>query len=368
MTRTRFTALAATGLTLALALAACGGGSSDEGSGDPNAPFDGQTLKVAAYAGSWGESLTKAFVEPFEKNTGATVELVPGDPATWLTGLRSSQGGAPAYDVVAFTPNVIPNAVDAGVVEALDTAKIESFGDLNEVLVEQSNIGGKQYGVPLSVGSTGIAYRSDKVATAPTDWSDLLDPANCGHAGLNPLTFNMGVEFLAGMIREDGGDIQNQADVDAAFTKLAAAKDCFSTFPADAPSVEGALQNGDSWISAHWDGRAFVMQNNGDPVDYAYPASGSVGALTSFFLASNTEQKDLGYEFLNYLADSEYQPTFSEGTWYATSNDTNEYPAKFEEQIKHGEGAYDDFQWIDYQALSPKLADLQAKWQETLGS
>nr|WP_269329119.1 extracellular solute-binding protein [Kineosporia babensis] len=325
-------------------------------------------MKVAAYAGSWGESLTKAFVEPFEENTGATVELVPGDPASWLTGLRSAQGGTPPYDVVAFTPNVIPNAVDAGVVQALDTAKVENFGELNEVLVEQSNIGGQQYGVPLSVGSTGIAYRTDKVKTAPKDWSDLLDPATCGHAGLNPLTFNMGVEYLAGLIRENGGDIQNQADVDAAFAELAAAKDCFSAFPADAPSVESGLQNGDTWISAHWDGRAFVMQNNGDPVDYAYPASGSVGALTSFFVAENTEEQDLAYEFLNYLASSEYQPTFSEGTWYATSNDSNEYPAKFEEQIKHGKGAYDDFQWIDYQALSPKLADLQAQWQKTFGS
>lgn len=236
------------------------------------------------------------------------MELVPGDPAAWLTGLRSAQGGEPPYDVVAFTPNVIPNAVDAGVVEALDTAKVKSFGDLNEVLVKQSNIGGKQYGVPLSVGSTGIAYRTDKVNPAPTDWSDLLDPANCGHAGLNPLTFNMGVEFLAGLIREDGGDIQNQADVDAAFAKLGAAKDCFSTFPADAPSVESGLQNGDAWISAHWDGRAFVMKNNGDPVDYAYPASGSVGALTSFFVASNTEQEDLAYEFLNYLAPASTSP------------------------------------------------------------
>lgn len=348
---------------LILPLAACSG-SADSGSEEASGDFSGQTLTVAAYAGSWGESLTEAFIEPFEENTGATVELVPGDPASWLSSLRASQGGAPAYDVVALTANVIPSAVDVGVVSELDTDRIDAFDDLNDILVEQSNIDGGQYGVPLTVGSTGIAYRTDKVDTPPTDWPDLLSDEYCGHVAFSPLSFNTGVEFLAGLINEQGGDILNPDDVDAAFAQLEEAADCASTFPADSTSVESALQNGDAWVASHWDGRAFVMQNNGDPVDYAYPASGSVGALTSFFLAEGTENEDLAYEFLNYLASSEYQPTFSEGTWYAASNDTNEYSEEFDEQILSGEGAYDDFLWVDYSALAPELDDLQARWQQ----
>lgn len=351
-------------LALTGTLAAC---SADDGGDDASGDLSGRTLKVAVYAGSWGDSFTEAFVEPFEEETGATVELVPGGPADWLTALRSTKGGAPAYDVVAFTPNVIPSAVSAGVVAELDTARIEQFDQLNTVLAEQSNVGGTQYGVPLTVGSTGIAYRTDKVDEPPTDWSDLLDPAYCGHVAVSPLTFNTGVEFLAGLINEAGGSITNPDDVDAAFEQLETLKDCASTFPADGTSVETALSNGDAWVAAHWDGRAFVQQNAGEPIGFAYPASGSVGALTSLFVTEGTEQEELAYTFLDYVASSEYQPVFSEGTWYAASNDQNEYPAQFDGQITSGEGAYDSFVWVDYETITPQLPDLQARWQEIFG-
>lgn len=360
-------------IALGLALTACGGADQPaESSSDPAATTGagsaaGATLKVAVYAGSWGESFTTAFVEPFEQDTGATVELVPGGPADWLTALRSTQGGDPAFDVVAFTPNVIPSAVSAGVVSPLDTDRIEEFDQLNTTLVAQSDIGGTQYGVPLTVGSTGIAYRTDKVTQAPTDWTDLLDPQYCGHVAVSPLTFNTGLEFLAGLINEAGGTITDPADVDAAFAQLETIADCASAFPADGTSVETALQNGDAWIAAHWDGRAFVQQNNGEPIGFAYPASGSVGALTSLFVTAGTAQEDLAYQFLDYVASSDYQPTFSEGTWYAASNDQNVYPEQFDEQITSGPGAYDDFVWIDYETITPQLPELQARWQEIFG-
>ncbi|MDN3310837.1 extracellular solute-binding protein [Microbacterium oryzae] len=367
MTRTsaplRRGVLAAASITVVGLLASCTGGTGGA-DGEGAADGSGETLTVAVYAGSWGESFDKAFIQPFEEETGATVEVVPGGPADWLTSLRSSQGGEPAFDVVAFTPNVVPNAVASKVVAPLDTDRIESFDQLNDTLVAQSNVDDTQYGVPLTVGATGIAYRTDQVETPPTDWSDLLDPAYCGHVAISPLTFNTGVEFLAGLINENGGSISNPDDVDEAFTQLEGIADCASAFPADGTSVESALSNGDAWIAAHWDGRAFVQANAGEPIGYSYPESGSVGALTSLFVAEGTAQEDLAYEFLNYIASSDYQPTFSEGTWYAASNDENVYPDQFAEQIAHGEGAYDDFVWIDYATLSPQLGDLQARWQQ----
>lgn len=358
--RRRRAAAAVTAVAATALLASCTASTPEDGGSDAS----GQTLTVAVYAGSWGESFDEAFIQPFEEATGASVEVVPGGPADWLTALRSSQGGTPAYDVVAFTPNVIPNAVAAGVIAPLDTDRIDAFDELNTTLVAQSDVDGEQYGVPLTVGATGVAYRTDQVETPPTDWSDLLDPAYCGHVAISPLTFNTGVEFLAGLINENGGSIANADDVDAAFAQLEEIADCASSFPADGTSVETALSNGDAWIAAHWDGRAFVQANAGEPIGYAYPASGSVGALTSLFIAEGTEHEDLAYSFLDYVASSDYQPTFSEGTWYAASNDTNVYPEQFAEQIAHGEGAYDDFVWIDYEELTPQLSDLQARWQQ----
>lgn len=139
---------------------------------------------------------------------------------------------------------------------------------------------------------------------------------------------------------------------------------CVSTFPADSGSMQTALQNGDAWIVPWWDGRAFAMEQDGVDVGFVYPESGAVGALTSYYLAKGSENSDLAYEFLAELAKPENQKVFAEGTWYAASNETNEYSKHFSDRIEYGNKTYEDFAWIDYPTVLPQLNQLQEDWDE----
>lgn len=362
------TILLAVTAAVALALTGCsvdtapaGGGATAAASASGGA---GRTLTVTAFAGAWSETFTKAFVEPFEKRTGAKVQLVPGASAEWLTKLRAANGSNPPYDLMAFTPDITPQAVRAGIIEPLDTAKIAGFSDLSPVLVQHAGSEGKPYGLPLTTGSTGLAYRTDKITTPPTDWSDLLKPEYCGHVGLPPFTYNPGLEMLAGLIKENGGTMSDPASVDQAFAQLAQLKDCVSTFPADSGSMQTALQNGDAWIVPWWDGRAFAMAQQGAPIGYVYPKSGAVGALTSYYVAKGGANTDLAYEFLTELARPENQKIFAQGTWYAASNDKNQYDPAFSERVKYGDAVYQGFAWVDYSVAIPQLNAWQEKWNE----
>ncbi len=325
----------------------------------------GKTLTVTAFAGAWSDTFTKAFVEPFEKRTGAKVQFVPGGGSEWLTKLRAANGQNPPYDLVALTPDLSGQAARANVLQPLDPNRISNWSELSPVLVEHAGVDGTTFGMPLTTGSTGFAYRKDLIANPPTDWSDLLKPEYCGHVGLPPLTFNPGLEMLAGLAHEQGGSLGDPAANQKALDTLTRLKGCVSTYPADSGAMQTALQNGDAWIVPWWDGRAFAMEQNGAQVGFVYPKSGAVGALTSYYLAKGSANSDLAYEFLSEMSKPENMKVFAQGTWYAAANTTITYDQTFASRVKYGNDVYQGFAWIDYAKVLPQLTGLQEKWNET---
>jgi len=355
--------LLAGGLTTSLALTGCAGGPSGEAT-DEGKSFAGQTLRVTAYAGAWQDSFVEAFVEPFEEETGATVEITSGADADWFTQLRAAGGSNPPLDMSVFTPSTVFQAVRAGVLEPVDTAQLDDIDDMSEFLMSTAAVDGVQYGVPLSNGNLGLGYREDLVPEPPSSWSDLWDPQYCGHIAISPITYAAGLQLIAGLVHAEGGELSNEADVDAAFAKLEDLASCVSSYPADAASVTSALQNGDAWIAPFYDSRIFAMQAAGDPVDFAYPEEGAVAGPTGYYIASGTPNLELAYAFLNVLTDPENGRVFSEQTFAASGNDTVEYPAELADKIAHTDEDYETFTVVDYEAAVPQMGEWQTRWSE----
>ncbi|MQY28146.1 ABC transporter substrate-binding protein [Nocardia aurantia] len=349
--------------TTALFAAACSVNTgSTGGNGD-----SGGSITVTAFAGAWSEAFKSAFVEPFEKDTGIKVNLVLGADADWLTKLRAAGGKNPPFDLVAFTSESVRAAVGGNLLQPLDTGKIPAWNQLSNTLIQQSVVDGKAYGAPLTTGSLGWLYRTDKITTAPADWKDVFDPAYCGHIALAPLTYNAGMQFFSALVHSEGGTLADPAAVDKAFAELAKLKGCVSSFPADAGSVATAVQNGDAWLVPYWDGRALAMSKAGQPIGFSYPTSGAVGALTSYYVPAGTTHSDQVYKFLNYLTAAVHQKPFAEATFYGAGNNTIAYNADFEAKIKHGEDVYKTFTWVDYNTATPNLNRWQQRWNQIFG-
>ncbi|MEV7085790.1 ABC transporter substrate-binding protein [Streptomyces sp. NPDC093085] len=346
------------------AVAGCSVDTGGSGSGSGESGSKGETITVTAFAGPWGELFKKSFVAPFEKDTGIKVNLVYGADSAWLTKLRAAGGKDAPFDVVALTPGSLHQAVGGGLLQPLKTGDLTHWKQLDPVLTQQSTIDGASYGVPLTTGSNGLLYRTDKIKQAPEDWTDIFDKKYCGHVALPPLTYNAGLEFFSALVSQDGGKLSNPADVDKAFKKLAELKGCVSAYPADAGSVSTVLQNGDAWIVPFWDGRAFAMAQEGQPIGFSYPASGAVGALTSYYVPKGSAHTKAAYTFLNYLSAAQYQKPFAEGTFYGAGNDHIDYSPDFKKKVKYGEDVYKTFTWVDYKTATPKLNEWQQRWNQ----
>ena len=74
-----------------------------------------------------------------------------------------------------------------------------------------------QYSVPYAWGTMGIAYRSDKLPTAPHSWSELIRPAPSlrGHIGM----MDDGTDLLAPVLFMQGKSIntEDRASLEQAF-------------------------------------------------------------------------------------------------------------------------------------------------------
>jgi putative spermidine/putrescine transport system substrate-binding protein len=327
----------------------------------------GESITVTAYSGAWGTDFETAFVTPFEKATGITVNMVYGADADWLTKLRAAGGSNPPFDLTAFVSESALTAAESSLIQPLDTGKIAYWNQLDPVLVNQSVESGKPYGVPLTTGSTGLMYRTDKIKTPPENWLDIFDEAYWGHIALPPLTYNTGLEFFSELVKIEGGTLADTAAVNKAFAKLATLKGKVSAFPADPGTIATDLENGDAWIVPFFDGRAFALQAAGQPIGFTYPKPNPVGALTSYYVTTGTTKTAAVYKFLNYLSSAQYQKMFGEATFYGAANDTIQYSAAFNAKIKHGYSVYKNFSWVDYSVATPNLNAWQQRWAQIFG-
>ena len=121
--------------------------------------------------------------DQFEQKTGIkVVHDYFNSEQEMLTKLRTSPG---TYDVVLFNNTFVMEAVNAGLLQPIDTSRIPHFADLTPSLRDSDRFvkDGKHYAVAWVWGVTSIAYSTEKFPGAPQSLDAIWDPANAGKVG-----------------------------------------------------------------------------------------------------------------------------------------------------------------------------------------
>src|SRR2546429_826857 len=130
-----------------------------------------KTLYVAAYGGSFEQTMRKDIIPPFEKKYGVKIEYVAGNSTDTLAKLQAQKGNQ-QIDVAIVDDGPMYQAVALGFCRELDKAAI--LGDVYDVMKFSSN-----KAVGLGVVGTGIMYAKkvfDEMKwPAPTSWEALKD-------------------------------------------------------------------------------------------------------------------------------------------------------------------------------------------------
>ena len=264
--------------------------------------FDGVTLKVATWGGSWKENIITKIAPKFEA-LGGTLEFVTGSPASNLAKLIAGRGKAP-FDVM----------------EVMDSQEKEFF-ITNEFIQKidyksMSNVAHLQEGqyndwrIASWHTQESICFNRDKFAElgipTPTTYADLINPKLAGRVSIPDITSGGGMANFGGIAHAAGGDETNIKPGLDLIKKLNALK-----FWSRGGEVVTQFQSGDVYASIVHAGWCVRARNAGVNVATVHPviSDKAVGLHKYGWLAimKSSENVKAANWFLNEYNDADFQ-------------------------------------------------------------
>ena len=318
--------LAAVGV-LALVAAACSnassGSSANNGSGGPTlATYDASakgegSLNLIA----WPGYTQKAWVQPFEQETGCQVSIKYGNTSDQMVNLMRQQGGS-LYDVVSASGDATNRLIAGGDVAPIDVSSFSEYTDVMQTLQAppHNTVGGVHYGVPYMWGPNILMYNTDVVKTTPDSWSVVFEP-NSPYAG-NVTAYDSPIYIADAALylktHQPNLNITDpyeltQPQFDAAIALLKQQNPMINKYWAVYTDEIDGFENGDMVIGTAWPVNQSVLVADGKvPVASVIPSEGVTGWADTWMMSSNAPHPICMAKWMEYTLRPEIQTQVAE--------------------------------------------------------
>jgi spermidine/putrescine transport system substrate-binding protein len=250
----------------------------------------------------WGTNQPFA-VEAFEKQTGVKVvhDYLTSFPEMF-TKLRTNPG---FYDIVVMNSAYTLQALDEGLIQAIDVGKLENYADLIPELRDSPYLQreGKVYGVAWVWGGTSLSYNTELYPTPPTSVQAFWDPARAGR-----VCWHDSPEDSVRMAAiATGQDPENPTDMNAVREKLRALK----------PQIRAMWQSEDEWlklvaakecdVSFIWtDSTEKAKEIHKQPISFIVAEEGALGWRDGLSIPADPPNLDAAMAFIDYMTSAEF--------------------------------------------------------------
>jgi putative spermidine/putrescine transport system substrate-binding protein len=280
MSRRAFVTAAST-FTLSAFTAACGSGSSRSA----------RRLRVMLNGGIYEELARRLVIVPFEKETGAAVEIVPGSSAQILTRVTAERA-APTVDVVIVDRLVMGTALEQGLFEKVDAANVPNMRDLSPDALDPLG-----YGPVVHCHNMVIGYNTTRLGVEPPrSWADLWQPRFKGVVMPGAIELTPGLLFLLQANAVNGGSYENmEPGFDALKRLVPNLRKYFHNIGEVRPML--AAEN---VIVAIGSNMVQAEIGQGSPVSQVFPSEGCPGSPAVAQIVRGTAAKDLAERFIDF--------------------------------------------------------------------
>jgi spermidine/putrescine transport system substrate-binding protein len=248
---------------------------------------DVPTLRVL----TWADYFAADTIPAFEKEFGCRVSL---DYIESSETLRTKlAGGVSGYDVVVPSDEVLADLARLGLLEPLDRSKLPGARNLSPDFLGLAHDPENRWSLPYMWGTSGIAYRKDKLPEAPDSWGAIWDPRWKDRVSL----MDDAREAFMAAIRLDGaGDFSPES-----LSKAAKRFDGWT--PLDWTSTpQDKLLQGDLWLAQCFSGDALsASEEAGGRIGFVVPKEGGTLWIDSLCVAKGSASPDLAHRFIDYL-------------------------------------------------------------------
>jgi len=278
----------------------------------PSTLSDLPEIEKELHIANWSDYIAEDTIPKFEKETGIKVKYSTYESNEEL--VSKLQVGQIGYDIVVPTGYIVTVLAAQNLLFPLRKQYIPNFKNIASLFINPEFDPDNTMGVPWQWGTTGIAYRSDKVSPPPDSWGVFLDSKYKGK-----MTQMDDVrDAIGAWLRFRGKSLNSvdPADLEQVKKDAIAAKANLKAY-VSAP-VKGQLVAGDVWIAQLWSGDTTQAKAEESKIEYVIPKEGSTLQTDSLLIPANAPHKRAAHEFMNFILRPEIAASISDATGYGT--------------------------------------------------
>ncbi len=268
---------------------------------------------------NWSDYMDPAVVEDFERQFDAKVKQVYYESDTARNELLLETEGR-GYDVILVDGNSLRLLAKRGWLQPLSESDVPNLKHVSERW-RKAQPESERFGVPYFWGTLGIGYRRDLVPEPITSWSQLFKPPEALHGKIGMINDS---RDLVGMALKAGGYSVNSVDQAAlADTEalLLAQRPFVRTYSYVSVSEASSMVSGEVVASMMFNGDAVMLQEHEENIAYVLPQEGGLLWVDYMTVTSNSRNKDLAKQFINFINEPSVAARLAEHVYYATPND-----------------------------------------------
>ncbi|MFN4071530.1 MAG: spermidine/putrescine ABC transporter substrate-binding protein [Thermus caldifontis] len=271
----------------------------------------GETL----YFLNWADYIPEDLIKKFEAETGAKVVLDTFEsPEAMLAKLKA--GADREFSLVVAPDYYVLQMAREGLIAPLEKERLKNLANLDPFFLDPPYDPGLQYSVPYLWGTTGLAYREDRVKGPVDSYAVFFDPGK----QVGPFLLLDEMRETIGAALKYLGYSVNTTDPEAlekAKGLLLEAKKRSVGFAGGVEALNRIL-GGDAAVALAYSGDVLQARQEDERLRYAIPKEGGTLWTDALVILKRGPSQDLAYRFLNFLLEPENAAALAAYTHYAT--------------------------------------------------
>jgi spermidine/putrescine transport system substrate-binding protein len=291
-----------------------GGGAARDTTGTEVAAADLGPIEKELHLYNWSDYIAEDTVPNFQKEFGVKVTYDTYESNEEM--VAKLQAGASGYDIVVPSGYIIPVLVATDMIMPLNQKYITNAANVSSIFRKLPSDPGDKYTVPWQWGTTGVAYRTDKIKIPIDSWDVFHDRKYAKKLTM----MDDGREVIGAELRHRGHSLNSTDKAELARAK-ADSIDAKKNLKAyiSAP-VKAQLISGDVWISQLWNGDTTQAKAEQPNLAYVIPKEGCTIWGDSMCIPKSAPNKRAAHEWINYILRPEVGAALSDATGYGTPN------------------------------------------------
>jgi spermidine/putrescine transport system substrate-binding protein len=263
---------------------------------------------------NWSDYIAEDTVSNFEREFGVRVTYDTYESNEEM--VAKLQAGASGYDIIVPSGYILPVLAATNLIAPLHRTYLSNSKNLSPIFQKLPADPGNRYTVPWQWGTSGIAYRHDKVRGPVDSWAVFQDHQYAGKMTM----MDDAREVIGSQLRYRGHSLNSTNPDDLAQAKADAisAKKQLRAY-ISAP-VKAQLISGDIWISQLWNGDTAQARAEQANIAYVVPKEGCTIWTDLMCIPRSSPNKRAAHEWMNYILRPEVGAAISRATGYGTPN------------------------------------------------